>query len=164
MKSLFGTACISGMILFIIVGATTFSQILVFTGATNGIIGLVQDAGLAPWQIVAVMMIILLVLGCFLDQVAIMLITLPFFMPLVQQYRIDLVWFGVLYLICMQLGLLTPPFGTLLFTIKSVAPKHITTGQIYAAVTPYVVFGLLMLLLVGLYPPLATWMPKVLLK
>ncbi|HSV84532.1 MAG TPA: TRAP transporter large permease subunit [Ramlibacter sp.] len=164
MQSLFGTACISGMILFIIIGATTFSQILVFTGATNGIIGLVQGSGLAAWQIVAIMMVILLVLGCFLDQVAIMLITLPFFMPIVQQYQIDVVWFGVLYLICMQLGLLTPPFGTLLFTIKSVAPKHITTGQIYAAVAPYVVFGLLMLLAVGLYPPLATWMPNVLLK
>lgn len=163
-KSLLGAASISGMILFIIVGATTFSQILVFTGSTNGIINLVQGAGLETWSVIVIMMLILLVMGCFLDQVAIMLITLPFFMPIVQQFNIDLIWFGVLYLICMQLGLLTPPFGTLLFTMKSVAPKHITTVQIYKAVIPYVVFGLIMLGLVGWFPWLATWLPKVMLN
>ena len=68
------------------------------------------------------MMLILLFLGCFVDQVSMMLITLPFFMPLVQQLGVDPIWFGVLFLICMQLGLLTPPFGLLLFTMKGVAP------------------------------------------
>ena len=77
------------------------------------------------------MMLILLFLGCFVDQVSMMLITLPFFMPLVQRYDIDLIWFGVLFLICMQLGLLTPPFGLLLFTMKGVAPPAITMSQIY---------------------------------
>ncbi len=87
------------------------------------------------------MMLCLLVLGCFIDQVSMMLITLPFFMPLVALYGFDPVWFGVLFLICMQLGLLTPPFGMLLFTMKSVAPKEITMSQVFGAVTPYVVLG-----------------------
>ena len=78
-------------------------------------------------------MLILLFLGCFVDQVSMMLITLPFFMPLVQRLGIDPVWFGVMFLICMQLGLLTPPFGLLLFTMKGVAPPGITMQQIYAA-------------------------------
>jgi len=163
LDSLRGTAAISGMILFIVIGATTFSQILSFSGGTNGLVTLVQGSGLSPFGVLLVMMLILLLLGCFIDQVSTMLITLPFYMPLVQHYGFDPLWFGVMYLICMQLGLLTPPFGMLLFTMRSVAPKTITTRQIYAAVTPYVLFGLLMLCLVMAVPALATWLPKLLL-
>jgi TRAP-type mannitol/chloroaromatic compound transport system permease large subunit len=82
-----------------------------------------------------------------------MLITLPFFMPLVAFYNFDSVWFGVMFLTCMQLGLLTPPFGMLLFTMKSVAPPAITMTQVYWAAMPYVVFGLLMLVgVIGVSP------------
>ena len=161
-RALAGTAAISGVILFIVIGATTFSQILSFSGATNGLVSLVQGASLQPWVVLVGMMAILLLLGCFVDQVSMMLITLPFFMPLVAHYGWDPLWFGVMYLICMQLGLLTPPFGMLLFTMRSVAPKEIPTTEIFAAVMPYVLFGLLMLVLVMLFPPLATWLPSVL--
>jgi tripartite ATP-independent transporter DctM subunit len=164
MKALMGTAAISGAILFIIVGATTFAQILTFSGATNGLVEAIQQAKLAPWMVLAAMLAILLVLGCFVDQVSMMLITLPFFMPLVATYGFDPVWFGVLFLFCMQLGLLTPPFGMLLFTMKSVAPREITMQQIWHAVTPYVVMGLLGLIAVVLLPGLATWLPKVLFR
>jgi tripartite ATP-independent transporter DctM subunit len=162
MKALLGTAGISGVILFIIVGATTFAQILTFSGATNGLVEAIQGADLTPFVVLGAMMLILLVLGCFIDQVSMMLITLPFFMPLVQHYGFDPVWFGVMFLICMQLGLLTPPFGMLLFTMKSVAPKEISMQQVFGAVTPYVLFGLLMLLVVIAFPPVATWLPKAL--
>jgi len=162
MKALMGTAAISGVILFIIVGATTFAQILTFSGATNGLVEAIRAANLAPVMVLGTMMLILLVLGCFIDQVSMMLITLPFFMPLVALYGFDPVWFGVLFLICMQLGLLTPPFGMLLFTMKSVAPREITMQQVFGAVTPYVVLGMLMLLAVMAFPPVATWLPKVL--
>jgi TRAP-type mannitol/chloroaromatic compound transport system permease large subunit len=67
-----------------------------------------------------------------------------------------------MFLICLQLGLLTPPFGMLLFTMKSVAPREISMGQVYRAVTPYVLFGLLMLVVVWLAPPVATWLPRLL--
>lgn len=159
LDALRGTAAISGMILFIIIGATTFSQILSFSGGTNGLVGLVRDSGLSSLGVLLVMMAILLVLGCFVDQVSTMLITLPFYMPLVQHFGYDPLWFGVMYLICMQLGLLTPPFGMLLFTMRSVAPASISTRQIYAAVMPYVFFGLLMLAAVMAVPGLATWLP-----
>jgi TRAP-type C4-dicarboxylate transport system permease large subunit len=112
MKALTGTVAVSGIILFIIIGATTFSQVLSFSGATNGIVGLVSAQGLSATVIVIGMMLILLFLGCFVDQVSMMLITLPFFMPLVTQLGVEPIWFGVLFLICMQLGLLTPPFGS----------------------------------------------------
>jgi tripartite ATP-independent transporter DctM subunit len=162
MKALMGTAAISGVILFIIVGATTFAQILTFSGATNGLVDAIRAANLAPVMVLGTMMLILLVLGCFIDQVSMMLITLPFFMPLVALYGFDPVWFGVLFLICMQLGLLTPPFGMLLFTMKSVAPRAITMHQVYGAVTPYVLLGVAMLLLVMAFPLVATWLPQVL--
>jgi tripartite ATP-independent transporter DctM subunit len=159
MDALTGTVAISGTILFIIVGATTFSQVLSFSGAVNGIVGLVAAQGLSTMTILLGMLLILLFLGCFVDQVSMMLITLPFFMPLVQRLGIDPVWFGVLFLICMQLGLLTPPFGLLLFTMKGVAPPSITMREVYSAAMPYVGFGLLVLLLILLVPPLATWLP-----
>jgi tripartite ATP-independent transporter DctM subunit len=162
MQALIGTVAVSGTILFIIVGATTFSQVLSFSGATNGIVSLVTAQDLAPTVIIIGMMVTLLFLGCFVDQVSMMLITLPFFMPLVQQFGLDPVWFGVLFLICMQLGLLTPPFGLLLFTMKGVAPPDVTMNDVFLAAIPYVAFGLLVMVLVFLWPPLATWLPSLL--
>jgi tripartite ATP-independent transporter DctM subunit len=164
MKALTGTAAITGVILFIIVGATTFAQILTFSGATTGMVKAIEAAQFPGWAVLAVMLAVLLLLGCFVDQVSMMLITLPFFMPLVALYQFDPVWFGVLFLICMQLGLLTPPFGMLLFTMKSVAPPQITMRQVWSAVTPYLAFGLLMLALVALAPALATWLPRALIR
>ena len=162
MKALTGTVAVSGTILFIILGATTFSQVLSFSGATNGIVALVSGQALSAPVVVIGMMLILLFLGCFVDQVSMMLITLPFFMPLVQRLDIEPIWFGVLFLICMQLGLLTPPFGLLLFTMKGVAPPQITMQQVYAASVPYIVFGLIVLVAIFLFPPIATWLPGVL--
>ncbi|MDH5540396.1 MAG: TRAP transporter large permease subunit [Rhizobacter sp.] len=162
MKALMGTVAVSGTILFIIVGATTFSQVLSFSGATNGIVNLVSAQGLSVTAILLGMMGTLLFLGCFVDQVSMMLITLPFFMPLVQQFGVDPIWFGVLFLICMQLGLLTPPFGLLLFTMKGVAPPGITMNDVFRSALPYVGFGLLVLVIVFNVPALATWLPGLL--
>jgi tripartite ATP-independent transporter DctM subunit len=162
MKALIGTVAISGTILFIIVGATTFAQVLSFSGVVNGLVGTVTGLGLSVNAIVIAMLLILLFLGCFVDQVSMMLITLPFFMPLAQRYDIDPIWFGVLFLICMQLGLLTPPFGLLLFTMKGVAPSAITMHQVYMAALPYVVMSLLILVLIFFFPVIATWLPAVL--
>ena len=164
MRALMGTAGISGIILFIIVGATTFAQILTFSGATNGLVEAIRGAELSSWLVLTAMIAILLVLGCFVDQVSMMLICLPFFMPLVALYGFDPVWFGVLFLICMQLGLLTPPFGMLLFTMKSVAPAEIRMQQVWHAAMPYVVMGAAALAAVIAFPPIATWLPRLLIR
>jgi tripartite ATP-independent transporter DctM subunit len=159
LKSLMGTVAISGMILFIIVGATTFSQILSFSGASNGLAQLITGQGWPAAVVIAGMMLLLIFLGIFVDQVSMMLITLPIFMPAVQRLNIDNVWFGVMFLICMQLGLLLPPHGLLLMTMKGVAPPQVTMGHIFRAVTPYVIFSLVLLALVFWFPPIATWLP-----
>ena len=162
LKALRGTVGISAMILFIILGATTFLQILSFSGSTEGIVSNILGAGLTPFAILAGMMLLLIFLGIFVDQVSMMLITLPVFMPIVQRLDIDLIWFGVLYLICMQLGLLLPPHGLLLMTMKGVAPKEVTMAHIFRAVVPYVAMSLVLLVVIILVPAIATWLPNVL--
>jgi len=159
-QALRGTAGISGMILFIIVGATTFSQILSFSGASNGLAQLITGFGLPPLAVIAGMMLFLIFLGVFVEQVSMMMITLPIFMPVVQQMGVDLVWFGVMFLICMQLGLLMPPHGLLLMTMKGVAPPQVTMMHIFRAVTPFLLISIVVLALVFLVPAVATWLPN----
>jgi tripartite ATP-independent transporter DctM subunit len=153
------TLTVSSMILFIIVGATGFAQLLGFSGSSDGVLKLIGAQGFSPFAIMIAMMVILLILGCFVDQVSMMLLTLPFFMPLVISNKIDPIWFGVLFLMAMQIGLLSPPFGILGFTMKSVVPAEITLKQVFVAVMPYVLIGLLMMVAILLLPPLATWLP-----
>jgi tripartite ATP-independent transporter DctM subunit len=159
LKSLKGTVAISAMILFIIVGATTFAQILSFSGASNGLAQAITGTGLPTWAVVAGMMLMLIFLGIFVDQVSMMMITLPIFMPVVQALGVDLVWFGVLFLICMQMGLLLPPHGLLLMTMKGVAPPQVTMLDIFRAVVPFLAMSVLLLALVFLVPSVATWLP-----
>jgi len=163
LTALRGTTAISGMILFVIVGATTFSQILSFSGASNGIVSLIVGHGLTKNVIIADMMAILIFLGIFVDQVSMMLITLPIFMPVTQKLGIDLVWFGVMYLICMQLGLMLPPHGLLLMTMKGVAPPQIRMSHIFRSVVPYILLSLVLLALVFFLPVVAVWLPNLLL-
>jgi tripartite ATP-independent transporter DctM subunit len=160
MKSLKGTTAISSMIMFIILGATTFSQILSFSGATEGLVSAILEQGLSALGVVALMMLILILLGVFIDQVSMMLITLPVFMPIVMKLGIDPIWFGVLFLICMQLGLLLPPHGLLLMTMRGVAPPEVTMAHIFQAVVPYVIMSLLLLALLLGFPAIATWLPN----
>jgi tripartite ATP-independent transporter DctM subunit len=160
MKSLRGATAISGMIMFIILGATTFSQILSFSGASEGLVSAILGQGLSTLAVVALMMLILIFLGIFIDQVSMMLITLPVFMPIVARLGVDPIWFGILFLICMQLGLLLPPHGLLLMTMRGVAPPEVTMVHIFKAVLPYVAMSLLLLALLILFPAVATWLPN----
>jgi tripartite ATP-independent transporter DctM subunit len=162
--SLTETAKISVMILFIIVASITFAQILAFSGATNGLVSLVSASGLTPFQIVLAMVLVLLFLGCFVDQVSMLMITVPFFIPLAKAVDIDLLWLGVLYLLTMEISFLTPPFGLLLFVMKGVAPPQVTLGIVYRAAMPFLLLELLVLGLLIAYPALGTWLPDLLVR
>jgi tripartite ATP-independent transporter DctM subunit len=155
-KSLLGTVSISGSLLFIIVGATTFAQLLSFSGATAGLVALIESSQLPQVALLVGMLAILLILGFFIDQTSIMMITLPFYMPLLRSMGVDLIWFGILYLLCMQIGLLTPPFGLLLFVLKGVAPPGVTIGMIYRAAIPYVWLTMVMMALIFIIPAIVT--------
>lgn len=154
-----GTMVISAMILFIILGAATFSQILSFSGATNGLVQLITGTGLSTTAIIACMLLLLIFLGLFIEQISMMMITLPVFMPIVNQLGVDQVWFGIMYLICMQLGLLLPPHGMLLMTMRGVAPPEVSMADIFRAVTPYVLITLVLLAAIFYWPAIATWLP-----
>ena len=160
-KALMETTKIAVMILFIIVASTTFSQILSFSGATRGILRLLSGIEIEPFIVVLVMLGILLVLGAFMDQISMIMVTLPFFIPLVGLFGIDPLWFAVLMLICMEISFMTPPFGLLIFVMKGVAPAGIRLGQVYRAAAPFVLLQLLVLAMLLAWPVLATWLPGV---
>jgi TRAP-type C4-dicarboxylate transport system permease large subunit len=160
MKSLIETAKVTTMIFFIIAASSTFSQILAFSGATNGALAEIAKFEMTPFVAVLAMLAILLVLGCFLDQVSMLLLTLPFFMPLAEALKIDVIWLGVMFLLTMEIGLLTPPFGLLLFVMKGVAPAGIGMGAIYRAAAAFILLELAVLALIFFVPPIATWLPS----
>ncbi len=158
-KSLIETARVSIIILFVLVASTTFSQLLSFSGATSGLLSIISQYDLSPFWLVVGMLAILLVLGCIIDQVSMMMITLPFFMPLANAAGVDPVWLGIMMLLAMEIGLLTPPFGLLCMVMQSVSPPHITLVKIYASVMPFIIIEMLMLTMLLFVPWIATGLP-----
>jgi tripartite ATP-independent transporter DctM subunit len=146
------------MTLFIICGSITFSQIMAFSQASNGLSAAVLGVGLTPLELLAGMLLILLFLGCFMDQVSMMMITIPLFMPLVQQAGFDSVWFGVLMLMCLEISLATPPFGLLLFVAKGASPES-SMRDIVGSVAPFIALGLVVVVLLVAFPGLTLWLP-----
>ncbi len=163
-KSLMDTAKINTMILFIIAGSLVFSQALSNSGATDGLLSQITALDLTPLMVVIMMMVVLLFLGAFMDQVSMLLLTLPFFLlgsqSLQVVYDIDVTWLMVLMLITMEISLLTPPFGLLLYVMKGVAPFGVTLGQVVRSALPFVVIELLVLILLIVVPQVATWLPN----
>ena len=160
MKALTETAKINAMILFIIAGSLTFSQALQVSGATQGLLEQIESWDLGVVTAIILMMAILLFLGTFMDQVSMLLLTLPFFLPLAFSLGMDVLWLMVLTLIAMEVSLLTPPFGLLLYVMKGVAPAEIGLGQIYRAALPFIALEVLVLVLLIAFPAIATWLPR----
>ena len=148
------------MMFFILTASTAFSQILAFTGATRGLTEFVVGLQFPPLVVVIAMQLLLLILGCFMEQVSIMMITFPIFLPVIDALNFDPIWFGLLTLINMEVGLKTPPFGFLLFVMKGVAPSDTTMGDIYRAVFPFALSDVLAMIAILLFPPIATWLPE----
>lgn len=160
MKSVKETLRVTVMTLFIICGSVTFSQVLAFSGATQGLSTTVLGLNLTPMAVILGMLLILIFLGCFMDQVSMMMITLPLFMPVAQQLNFDLVWFGTLILLVLEISLLTPPFGILLFVAQGAAPRGTTMSMIIGSVTPFIALEFLVLGLIIVVPELTLWLPS----
>lgn len=153
------TVKLSVMILFIIAASQTFSQILSFSGATGGLIGMINAFELSDLQVLVGMILLLLVLGCFIDQVSMLMVTIPVFIPLAQAVGINELVLGVVYLLTMEIGLLTPPFGLLLFVMRGVAPPQISMSQIYRSILPFLAIKLVVLGMIVAWPSIGTWLP-----
>jgi len=158
-KSLRGSLAVTVMMLMIIVGSTTFSQILAFSGASSGVIGWATGFELNPYVVLLVMLLLLIVMGMFMDQLSMMMLTLPVFMPLIVIMGFDPIWFGVVMLLALELSLATPPFGLLLFIMVGVGPKGTTLGQVARAAAPYIACSLILILLLTAFPQIALWLP-----
>ena len=158
-KSINGTLVTTGMIFLIIAGAKAFSQILSFTGATQGMAQFAVNLQIHPLLILAGMQIVILILGCFLNVDAIILLTMPIFMLIVSALKFNPVWFGTISLINLEMSLITPPFGLCLFVMKGVAPPNTTTGEIYKAALPFVGLQIIAMALIMFFPTIALWLP-----
>jgi tripartite ATP-independent transporter DctM subunit len=159
-KSVMGTVKITCMIFMIVIVSTTYGQILAFTGAAAGMTEFIIKLSIPPIVILIGMLIVVLILGCFMETVAIMMITIPIYMPVVNAFHYNPIWFGILMLMALETGLITPPFGVTLFVMKGVAPPEITMSDIWRAVTPYVIIDILCIVLVLVMPVLATVIPS----
>jgi tripartite ATP-independent transporter DctM subunit len=158
-QALMDTLRISVMMLTILASAIAFSQILAFTGASQGLLGFVVNGSQSATFFLIMTMLLVLVLGMFLEQIAIMMITLPILMPIVAALAIDPIWFSVLMLINLEIALMTPPFGMLLFVMGSVTPKNVTMPMIWKSAVPFVLINLAVIILIMAVPSIATMLP-----
>jgi tripartite ATP-independent transporter DctM subunit len=153
------TAKATAMVLWIIFGANAFVAFYIAQGGDRYISELLLGTGLSPWGILILMQLILIILGMFLDWVGILLLAVPVFVPIIRDLGFDPLWFGVLYLVNMQMSFLSPPFGYALFYVRGVAPQ-IPMGTIYRAAIPFLLLQLTGLVILMLFPGLATWLPS----
>ena len=160
------------MVLWIIFGASIFVGLYILKGGQTFITETLLGTGLSPYGILFLMMLLLIILGMFLDWVGILLLAVPIFVPIIKQLTFDglfglpgpapdqvLIWFGVLYLVNMQMSFLSPPFGYALFYIRGVAPATISMATIFRSSLVFLVIQVLALALVVVFPALATWLP-----
>ena len=159
-KAVMGTVKVTTMIFMIIIVSSTYGEILAFTGAASGMTNFITKLSVDPIIIVISMLVVVLILGCFMETVAIMMITIPIYMPVIHAFGYNTVWFGVMLLIALETGLITPPFGVTLFVMKGVAPPEITMADIWRAITPYVIIDILCLAIVLVMPITATIVPS----
>jgi len=160
-RSFVGTMRTTTMIFMIFCGSTAFSQILSFSGATKGMVNAAIHLQVSSIILLILMMVVVMFLGMFMDQLSILMITLPIFMPVCHALKWNPLWFGLMLLINMSIANLSPPFGMELFVMKGVSPPDTTMGDVYRAAIPFIIMEAIVIALVILVPSLATWLPGI---
>ena len=158
-RSLETAVSVTGMVFLLIFASAAFSQLLAFSGASAEVVGAASSWEASALAKLILMFAVLLVLGMFMDQLSILLITIPFFFPLANSLGFDPVWFGIVVLLAMEMSLTTPPFGLLLFLMTGVSPKGTTLRDVIAAAVPFLTCDLILLILLILFPAIALWLP-----
>jgi tripartite ATP-independent transporter DctM subunit len=159
-KALIETTTISGMALFIVASSKGFSSILAFTGVgrliSHGVVGF---TGGSPLAAMIIMNLIILLMGCFMDGVCIMLITVPIFLPIAKALGMDLIWWALVMLLSVEIGLLTPPFGLNLFVAKGILGEKAKMEDVYRGIAPFIAVDIFVLVLLIVFPGLVKWLP-----
>jgi tripartite ATP-independent transporter DctM subunit len=158
-RSFQGALRVTSMTFMIIAGSIAFSQILAFTGASQGMVEFVSGLSLPPILLLIAMQLLLFVLGAFMDQISMMMICIPIYMPIIQALGFNPIWFGIIMLINLEIAFTSPPFGLLLFVMKGVAPKGTSMADIYSAALPFILCDVVVMALIIVFPALALWLP-----
>ena len=161
-KALLSTVSVTGMVFLLIVCSSVFSQLLAFSGASGAVIDWAVSIDGGAVIKLMLMFGVLLLLGMFMDQISILLITIPVFFPLADALGFDRVWFGIIVLLALEMSLTTPPFGLLLFLMLGVAPKGTTLPEVALAAIPYLLSDAVLLVLLVLFPAIALYLPGLL--
>jgi C4-dicarboxylate transporter DctM subunit len=156
-RALIETAILNGMILFMMVGAWLFSYVIGSSGVAKTITSFVTSAGFSPWLVIISINILLLILGCFIDAITIMLLTVPLFVPVIVALGFNPIWFGVLYVVNMQIGLITPPMGLELFLMRTAF--DIPVDKLLKGVLPFLVVLFIFLAVLIAFPQISLWLP-----
>jgi TRAP-type mannitol/chloroaromatic compound transport system permease large subunit len=145
----------------IVTGATAFSRILAYSGAITGLAELATTLPVTPMAIIIVTQVVVLIMGCFMDPAGIIMITCPIFMPIVAALGFDTLWYAVILLLNIQLGLITPPFGLDCFMLKTIAPSDISTGDVFRSSMPFLFIGFIVMALIMVFPQIVLWLPSI---
>ncbi|MDV6227361.1 TRAP transporter large permease subunit [Nitratireductor aquimarinus] len=155
---------VTTMILWITIGARAFVAIFTGTGGADFLLGFIQDMDANRWVVLAVMLAILFFLGMFLDEIGIILLCVPVFLPVIDFLDFDRLWFGILFLVSAQMAYISPPFGYTLFYMKGVLPAGIGMGTVYRAIIPFMLLQAFGILICALFPELVLWLPKTMIQ
>jgi tripartite ATP-independent transporter DctM subunit len=163
-EACYGTLRVTATIMWIMVGAYAFTSVYQALGAIDLIKSIISALPVNRYIILIGMQIILLIMGCFLDTIGILMITGPVFIPLAKYFDFNLVWFGILYVVNLEIGFITPPFGINLFYLRGVAGDDITTLEIYRGMVPFILLYLLGLAIIMIFPEIPLWLPNKMMK
>jgi tripartite ATP-independent transporter DctM subunit len=150
---------LSVMILLVLTGSAAFSQLLSFSGVTPAITETAVALQVHPIVVLILMQLVVMVLGMFIEQTAIVLVTIPIFMPIVSAMGWDPIWFGAIMMLNLEMATITPPFGLSLFVMKGIAPAGTTMGDVYHAALPFIGLNILVMALMILFPDIVLWLP-----
>jgi tripartite ATP-independent transporter DctM subunit len=154
------TLRVTAMILWITLGAKAFISVFVATGGADSVLNFVEGLEASRYAVLLAMLLVLIFLGLFLDEIGIILLCVPVFVPIIKTLGFDPLWFGVLFMVTAQMAYITPPFGYTLFYLKGVLPEGIGIGQVYRGVIPFFLIQVVVLILFVLFPDLVTWLPE----
>jgi tripartite ATP-independent transporter DctM subunit len=148
------------MVLMILSGASAFSQLLAFTGASAGLVDVATSTSLSPVMIVISMQVVLLLLGTFMESLAMILLTVPIYFPIIEALSLSPIWFGAIMLLNMEMAAISPPFGFGLFVMKAVAPQGTTMMDVYKASVPFLILNAIVMLIMIFFPSVVLWLPS----
>ena len=151
---------LTGICVWILIGATLFTNFHMMMGAGRLLTRITMDTGMGPWQVIILMQLSMLIMGCIMDELIIVLICAPLYTPIAISLGFDPVWFGILMILNMEIAIQTPPYGFALFYLKGVAPPEITMLDIYKSITPFLSIKVVVLILCMMFPEIVTWLPN----